>query len=142
MTRFWNKTEASALTLVRISLGVIFVWFGLLKITGDSPADHMVAATLPALDPAWLVPAVGGVEIVIGAGFLIAPLLPWIFPLFLAQQAGTFLLLFVSPGLCFQGRNPLLLTEEGEFVVKNLVLVFAALAVYAARRKSAPVPRP
>jgi len=139
MARFWYKAEGAALSLLRISLGIVFVWFGALKISGDSPADHMVAATLPRLDPAWLVPAVGWSEIVIGAGFLVAPLLPWIFPLFLAQQAGTFLLLFVSPGLCFQGRNPLLLTDEGEFVVKNLVLVFAGLAVYAARRKPAPV---
>jgi putative oxidoreductase len=134
--RFWKRVEDAALALLRLSIGVVFIWFGLLKVTGDSPADQMVAVVLPdRLDPAVWIPIVGWVEAAIGLGFLIPPLLPWILPVFVAQMAGTFLVLFLSPGLSFQGRNPLLLTQEGEFVVKNLVLLFAGLAVFAGRRK-------
>jgi len=132
----WKRVEDLSLGMLRISIGVVFIWFGLLKVIGDSPADQMVAVVLPdVLHPAVWIPVVGWVEVAIGVGFLIPALLPWILPVFLAQMAGTFLVLFLSPGLSFQGRNPLLLTQEGEFVVKNLVLLFAGLAVFSGRRK-------
>ena len=44
-------------------------------------------------------------------------------------MAGTFLVLVVKPEIAFQGGNPLLLTTEGEFVIKNLVLIAAGLVV-------------
>jgi putative oxidoreductase len=132
----WKRVEDYSLALLRISIGIVFAWFGFLKVTGDSPADQMVAVVLPdRLDPTVWIPVVGWVEMAIGAAFLLPALLPWMMPLFIAQMAGTFLVLFLSPGLSFQGRNPLLLTQEGEFVVKNLVLLFAGLAVFAGRRK-------
>jgi hypothetical protein len=37
--------------------------------------------------------------------------------------------LVVQPGIAFQDGNPLLLTVEGEFVIKNLVLITAAMVV-------------
>ena len=46
-----------------------------------------------------------------------------------AQLAGTFMVLFVRPQDAFQEGNPLLLTDKGEFVIKNLVLASAGLAV-------------
>ena len=48
---------------------------------------------------------------------------------FLSQMAGTFLVLVVKPNVAFQGANPLLLTTEGELVVKNLVLTSGGLVV-------------
>jgi hypothetical protein len=49
--------------------------------------------------------------------------------LFLAQMVGTFLTFLILPNVVFQHGNPLLLTVEGEFVVKNLVLIAAGLVV-------------
>ena len=50
--------------------------------------------------------------------------------LFWLQLAGTFLVLILRPDIAFQqGTNPLLLTTEGEFVIKNLVLISAGLVV-------------
>ncbi len=49
--------------------------------------------------------------------------------LFVAQMVGTFLTFFVLPEVTFRDGNPLLLTVEGEFVVKNLVLISAAMVV-------------
>ena len=42
---------------------------------------------------------------------------------------GTFLVFLLLPDLTFQDGNPLLLTTEGEFVLKNLVLLSAGLVV-------------
>jgi uncharacterized membrane protein YkgB len=49
--------------------------------------------------------------------------------LLVAQLIGTFLVLIVRPDIAFDNGNPLLLTTEGEFIVKNLVLISAALTV-------------
>jgi hypothetical protein len=44
-------------------------------------------------------------------------------------MVGTFLVFFVLPDVAFTAGNPLRLTVEGEFVVKNLVLLTAGLVV-------------
>jgi uncharacterized membrane protein YkgB len=49
--------------------------------------------------------------------------------LFWLQMAGTLMVLVLRPDMAFQGGNPLLLTAEGEFVIKNLVLIAAGLVV-------------
>jgi uncharacterized membrane protein YkgB len=49
--------------------------------------------------------------------------------LFVAQMVGTFPTFLILPNVTFRHGNPLLLTVEGEFVVKNLVLIAAALVV-------------
>jgi hypothetical protein len=59
-----------------------------------------------------------------------------------AQLLGTFLVLLVQPEVAFQDGNPLLLTVEGEFVIKNLVLITAGMVVgTTVRRRSVTPPR-
>jgi putative oxidoreductase len=115
--------------LLRISLGIVFVWFGALKVAGVSAVGGLVAATVPFLDSAWFVPALGVVEIVIGLAFATGRLLRVVLPVFAAHMAGTFLVLVALPDVAFQGANPLLLTAVGEFVVKNVVLLTSGLVV-------------
>jgi putative oxidoreductase len=115
--------------LLRISLGIVFVWFGALKVAGVSAVGGLVAATVPFLDSAWFVPALGVVEIVIGLAFATGRLLRVVIPVFAAHIAGTFLVLITLPNVAFEGGNPLLLTAVGEFVVKNFVLLTAGLVV-------------
>ena len=55
--------------------------------------------------------------------------------LFAAQMAGTFLVLVVQPDVAFTDGNPLLLTVEGEFVIKNLVLLSAGMVIGATVRR-------
>src|SRR4030067_873882 len=55
--------------------------------------------------------------------------------LFALQMMGTFLVLVVQPDVAFQDGNPLLLTVEGEFVIKNLVLLSACMVVGATGRR-------
>lgn len=115
--------------LLRISLAVVFVWFGALKVAGVSAVGGLVAATVPFLDSAWFVPALGVVEIVIGLAFATGRILRVVLPVFAAHMAGTFLVLVALPDVAFQGANPLLLTAVGEFVVKNVVLLTSGLVV-------------
>ena len=115
--------------LLRISLAVVFVWFGALKVAGVSAVGGLVAATVPFLDSAWFVPVLGVAEIMIGMAFATGRLLRVVLPVFAAHMVGTFLVLIALPDVAFQGANPLVLTAVGEFVVKNLVLLTAGLVV-------------
>ena len=61
--------------------------------------------------------------------------------LFALQMAGTFLVLILQPDVAFQRGNPLLLTVEGEFVIKNLVLLSAGMVVGATVRRRQAIAR-
>jgi uncharacterized membrane protein YkgB len=115
--------------LLRISLGVVFLWFGLLKIFDVSPVSGLVAKTIYWFDPDVVVPALGTVEVFVGACLLAGRLMRIALPLLVLQMAGTFLVLVMLPDLAFRDGNPFLLSVEGEFVVKNLVLLSAGLVI-------------
>lgn len=115
--------------VLRISLGVVYIWFGALKVLNVSPVADLVAGTVYWLDPDWVVPALGVVELVIGAGLLLGRGLRVVLLLFVLQMIGTFGVLVLRPEVAFRNGNPLLLTVEGEFVVKNLVLLSAGFVV-------------
>ena len=115
--------------LLRISLGVVFLWFGLLKILDVSPVSALVAKTIYWFDPDVVVPVLGAVEVFVGLCLLAGRLMRVALPLLVLQMAGTFLVLVLLPEIAFRGGNPFLLTVEGEFVVKNLVLLSAGLVI-------------
>ena len=119
----WSKP------LLRVALGIVFVWFGALKVLDVSPVSDLVASTVYWVDPDWFVPALGVVEVAIGIGLIGGWLLRWVLLVFVFQMIGTALVFVVRPEVAFQDGNPLKLTVEGEFVIKNLVLIAAALVV-------------
>jgi len=121
--------------ILRLALGVVFVWFGALKIMGRSPVADLVAATVYWVSPTWFVPLLGWWEVVVGLGLLAGIALRLTLLLFWLQLAGTFLVLVLRPDLAFQSGNPLLLTVAGEFVVKNLVLIAAGLVIGSTVRR-------
>jgi uncharacterized membrane protein YkgB len=127
--RILGLLERLAPPLLRLSLGAVFIWFGILKIVGESPVGKLVADTVYWLDPAWFVPVLGVFEVLVGVGLLLGRGLRLVLVLFALQMVGTFLVLVIQPDVAFQHGNPLLLTTEGEFVVKNLVLLSAGLMI-------------
>jgi uncharacterized membrane protein YkgB len=70
-------------------------------------------------------------EVFVGACLVAGRLMRLALPLLVLQMAGTFLVLVLLPDVAFRDGNPLLLTVEGEFVIKNLVLLSAALVIGA-----------
>ncbi len=116
---------------LRISLATVFIWFGALKIVGVSPVADLVASTVYWVDPDWLVPALGVVEVLVGLGLALNRWIRAVLLILALQMAGTFLVFLVLPDLTFQDGNPLKLTVEGEFILKNLVLLAAAMVVGA-----------
>jgi uncharacterized membrane protein YphA (DoxX/SURF4 family) len=92
-------------------------------------ADTLAFVPIPA---AVVVPALGAFEIVAGALLAAGRMLRPVLAVLVGHLTGTFMVLVTQPGVAFQDGNPLLLTTEGEFVVKNLVLIAGALLVAAA----------
>jgi len=127
--------ERHGITALRVTLAVVFIWFGALKVAGQSPVADLVADTVYWLPADPFVRALGVWEVVVGIGLLVPVALRLTLLLFWAQMAGTFLVLIVHPGQAFQDGNPLLLTVLGEFVIKNLVLIAAGVVVGSSVRK-------
>lgn len=120
--------QRNGLVVLRVGLGIIFVWFGLLKPLGVSPAEDLVRSVVYVVPPDVFVPFLGWWEVAIGIGLLYRPLnRTAIFLLFL-QMPGTLLPLVLLPEVCFT-QVPWGLTLEGQYIIKNAVLIGAALAV-------------
>ena len=117
-----------SLPIVRTAIGVVFVWFGALKVVGISPAGELVAKTVYFLPPEVFVPILGVWEVVIGLCFLYRPVIRLGILLLFLQLPGTFLPIVLLPNVVFT-TFPYGLTVEGQYIVKNLVIIGAALVL-------------
>lgn len=123
--------------ILRYSIGITFVWFGILKPLGLSPAEplanqliiNFTALTgiiLPFED--LLFPILGLGEVLIGLLFLFKPTLRLAILLFFLQLPFTIMPLILAPEHTFT-IFPYALTLEGQYIVKNLVLIAAVIAI-------------
>ena len=145
---FINFLNRSSLTILRMSLAIIFIWFGALKPFGQSPAVDLIKKTVYWLDPDVFIPILGVWEMAIGICLLLAPLIRVGLFLLALQMPGTFLPLVLLPEICFI-NFPFDLTLEGQYIVKNLVLIGAGLVVGSrlvplekVARPDSPAPKP
>lgn len=133
------------LPLLRISLGVVFLWFGALKFfPGLSPAHDLAGRTIHALTfgfvPAGVsVPLLAGWECLIGLGLLFGVFMRATLLLLAVQMAGTLMPLVLFPGEVFT-RIPFAPTLEGQYIIKNAVLISAAIVLGATVRGGGLVP--
>ncbi len=116
------------LVVLQYSLAVIFIWFGGLKVLGSSPASGLVANTVFFFNPSWFVPFLGYWEVAIGICFLHRKLIRLGIALLTPQLVGTFMPLVLLPDVAFESF-PVVLTMEGQYIVKNLVIMGAAMVV-------------
>lgn len=114
--------------LLRLSLGVVFVWFGALKVIGVSPANELVERTVYWLPPSFFLPLLGWWEVAIGVCLIVKPLVRAALFLLFLQMPGTFLPLLILPHVCFI-HIPFVPTMEGQYIIKNLVLISAGIVI-------------
>lgn len=126
--------------LLRLSLGIVYLWFGALKIVGMSPVLELVRAAHPSLAMVPLYVALAAFEVSLGVLLLIGVWSRTTAAAAMLHLFGTFAVVVSSPRLVFQPWFPFL-TMEGEFVVKNLVLLAAAAALWSLSRRSISTPR-
>ena len=127
------------ITLLRLSLGIIFFWFGFLKFfRGVSPASDIATRTIEVLTFGLIPPEVSIIllaiwETLIGLGLISKVALRAILFLLFTQMLGTLTPLVIFPAETFT-RFPYAPTLEGQYIIKNLVLISAGLVVGATVR--------
>lgn len=125
--------------LLRISLGTVFFWFGFLKFfPGLSPADQIATETITELTFGILQPNISIIilaiwETLIGLGLISGRFLRITLLLLFTQMMGAMTPLLLFPSETFT-QFPYAPTLEGQYIVKNLVLISAGLVVGATVR--------
>jgi uncharacterized membrane protein YkgB len=135
-----------SLGILRTGLGVIFIWFGALKLVpGLSPAEELVRNTIYFLNPDFFLPILAIWEVLIGAGFLVGlftnKLQRLTILLLFLQMPGTALPLVLLPEVCWTSF-PFGLTLEGQYIIKNLAIIGSALVLGATVRGGRLVDKP
>lgn len=129
----------------RISLGVLFIWFGLLKPFGVETTTSIIAHTIWFGPPDLMVPLLGWWEVAIGVSLMIRSLLRLAVLLLAIRLPGIVLALLIFPTRCFE-QFPFAPTPEGQYLLKDLAIFLAALAIAATIRplpeQSGPKPPP
>lgn len=132
--------------LLRVAIGVVFIWFGALKFfPALSPAEDLAGETIERLTFGIITAEVGMVllaflEVAIGLGLVF-----WILPrvtlaVVVFHLLGTMTPLVLFPDLTFT-VFPIAPTLEGQYILKNFVLIAAGLTLGAlVRGGSLPCP--
>jgi uncharacterized membrane protein YphA (DoxX/SURF4 family) len=124
--------------LLRVALGIVFLWFGFLKFfPGLSTAETLAARTIMTLTagyvtPTLSLPALAAWECLIGLGLLTGKLMRATLLLLFAQMVGTFMPLLFFPAETW--KYPFVPTLEGQYIIKNVVLVSAGILLGATVR--------
>lgn len=131
------------LLLLRLSLGIVFFWFGVLKFfSGLSPAQELAGRTISVMSfgvvtPSVSLPMLATWECLIGLGLLSGKVQRFTLLLLFVQMAGTLLPLVFFPREVFL-RIPYAPTMEGQYIIKNLVLISAAIVIGGTVRSTKP----
>ena len=124
----------NGLLILRVCLGIIFLWFGVLKFfKGLSPAEELVRNTIYFMDPDIFIPILALWESIIGLGLITGKYMRLTLLLLFLQMPGTALPLIILPEKVWT-IFPHGLTLEGQYIIKNLVLISAGLVLGATVR--------
>ena len=133
------NANQKGILLLRISLGVLFFWLGILKFfPGISPAEDIAGRTFLVLSFGYLKPNVSLPllaiwECTIAVGFFTNKGMRWIIVIFYLHMLGTFFPLFLFPQDTWQ-IVPFVPTLLGQYILKNIVLVAAGYTVANANK--------
>jgi len=145
--RITRWMASHGVTLLRVSLGIVYFWFGVLKFfPGSSPAHELAARTIQQLSGGLVgasvsVPVLATWECVIGLGLVFGVFLRTVILLLAIQMLGTLTPLVLFPSETFT-RFPFAPTLEGQYIIKNAVLVSAAIVLGATVRGGGLVAEP
>jgi uncharacterized membrane protein YphA (DoxX/SURF4 family) len=133
--------------LLRISVGVVFFWFGILKFfPGLSPATELATKTIDTLTFGIIsgqtaLSILATLEVAIGIGMIFGIFLRETILLLFFQMLGTITPVFLFTSEVFT-RVPYAPTLEGQYIIKNIVIISAALVIGATVRGGRLIPEP
>jgi len=128
-------------TILRYSIGLLFVWFGMLKFfPGVSPAEQLATDTITILSFGLIKPVISikllaALEVGIGILLFLTKEFKFTFALLIFHMACTILPLFLLSEVTFKSF-PFQLTIEGQYIIKNFVIIAAAFVLLYARKSN------
>lgn len=132
-----SKTRLQALVtaawLNRAMIAVVYIWFGLLKVLGTSPAESLVTRLFditlaPFMSIQQFLMLLGLMECLIGMLWLFPRITKLAFWVMMGHLFTTFLPVLLLPNETWQSFFSLTLT--GQYIIKNVVLLSAAWFIY------------
>jgi uncharacterized membrane protein YphA (DoxX/SURF4 family) len=123
-----------SLIMLRISIGIIYLWFGGLKFfPGLSPAEDLAKLTIFKLTFGVIQPEVSLVLLAIWETFIGVVLISGVIqriviPLVLLHMVLTFSPFLLLPDLSFSSE-PFVLTLVGQYIIKNLIIISSILVI-------------
>ncbi|MDQ3244918.1 MAG: hypothetical protein M3P22_01025 [bacterium] len=128
-----KKFKQWSLPFSRFAIFIVYFWFGALKVFAESPANPLVDAllkqTLPGVTFAQFIVFFGVFEMLIGILFLLPRFTRLVMFLLLIHLTTTLMPLFVLPSATWQGF--LVPTLEGQYIIKNILIISAAMGIFA-----------
>lgn len=130
-----NFSSRHGFYLLRLSVVIVYIWFGALKLLHMSPITNLIIGTYPTFPEPFFIYLLGVLEIVIGICLVFRQTLRAGLVLLFLQMGGIFFGVTLAPSLYFSHSNLFLLTASGEFVAKNFILLAAALVLFGKTRQ-------
>ena len=112
----------------RVSLGLVFIWFGLLKPFGAKTTTSLLAHTIYFFPPEIILPLLGWWEVAIGLTLIFKPLVKYSIVLQFIRIPGTILAFIIHPEVCFI-HMPFVPSPEGQYLIKDIIILFAGIAI-------------
>jgi hypothetical protein len=109
-------------------LGVFFLWFGLLKVFGHTTGSSLLAHTIYFGSPEEMVRVLGAWEALIGVCLLWPRLIRLGILLMAVRLPGTIAALVLKHDVCWV-TPPFVPTPEGQYLIKDAMLLGAALVI-------------
>ena len=128
-----KATKMLGIPFARFAIFAVYFWFGILKLFGTSPAnplvDALLAATLPFMTFSQFIIILGVYEMLVGITFLIPRMERIAIFLLIPHLFVTTMPLILLPSITWQA--PFVPTLEGQYIIKNLLIVAVALGLAA-----------
>ena len=117
------------------SISLTFFWFGILKIMNLSPVVGLLQHSFPMFATQPYLGMLGLFEVLISIGLLMPRIRKITISITILHLLGTISVACVAPNILFAPYFPVL-TMEGEFILKNFVLISACLILLSKNRNS------
>ncbi len=133
---FHQLLDRYSIQLLELSIGLIYLWFGILKFfPGGSPAEVLAANTMQVItfhlvDPTWLIKALATWEGFIGLCLVLGFKPKYILYLLLIHIGGTLSPIFIFPEQVFV-YSPFGFTLVGQYIMKNFIVISATLVIFS-----------
>lgn len=130
-----NRPRVTSMTLLRLSVGIVYLWFGALKfVSGLSPAEQLAMQTIHELtfgliDDQVNLFLLASWECLIGVLLVIGKLVKPALGLLLLHMVCTFTPFIFFPQETFR-EMPYGLTLTGQYIMKNIVFICAGIVLW------------